>query len=317
MFPNLLEQLKVFRVVADCQSFTEAAKKLNKTPSAISYTIATLEKHLQLPLFDRSSYRPTLTEHGVSVYEDADLIQRRVDRFQARVGLMTDGAQADVELAVDTLFPRNVIVDALEIFSREYPHVAVRLRFSDPETATGAVRDNACDLGVISVDSRVTFTDIDAIQIGSTQNVLVAAPDHPLARMPEGFRMTALEDHRQIFHVLRSTHRGGQNYIVHRTDVWTAGSTDMQIELVRRGLGWAYIHHSFIWQDLRDGTLVKLNCQDISDWNRPRFAVVWRVATSLKGPIKRMSELLNDCFPSAYPPGFDEDFNQWGAESET
>lgn len=215
------------------------------------------------------------------MYEDADLIQRRVDRFQARVGLMTEGAQADVELAVDELFPRNVIVDALEVFSREFPHVAIKLRFSDPETATTAVRENACDLGVLSLDSRMTFADIDAIQIGSTRNILVAAPDHPLAQRTEGFAATELEDNRQIFHSLRSTYRGEENYLVHRKDVWTAGSTNMQSELERRGLGWGFIHHSFIWKDLKTGKLVELNCHDISDWNRPRFSVTWRLSISL------------------------------------
>ena len=54
MHTNLLQQLQVFLAVARSPSISVAAKSLNKTVSALSYTISTLEQQLDLKLFDRS-----------------------------------------------------------------------------------------------------------------------------------------------------------------------------------------------------------------------------------------------------------------------
>lgn len=301
MHPNLVEQLNVFRTVVDCCSFTEAAEKLHRTPSSVSYTISNLEKHLGLSLFDRSSYRPTLTAHGFAIYEDADLILRRVDRLQARVVLLKDSFKAELKLSVDALFPREVLVEALWHFNQSYPQVAVHIRQRDMKTTREDVINGVSDLGATSVDARLKFRDIDAMQIGFSENLPVAAPSHALAQHKKPFSMSALENHRQIVLSRDNTPRGEEHYVVHKTEVWNVSDTETLIALVKKNLGWAYVHRHFIWKDLQTGDLVILNCKDIHDWNRPRFAIIWHVAAPLAGPKKRLAELLQDLYPTAFP----------------
>lgn len=311
MHPNITEQLYVFRTVVDCKSFTKAAEVLNKTPSSVSYTIASLEKHLQLMLFDRSSYRPKLTDAGFSVFEDADLILRRVERFKARVEMLHQSQNADLNIAVDVMFPKQVVAEALRRFDKEYPQVAVNLRSEDTLDATTYVREETCDLALIAVDTRLQFRDIDAIQIGATQNVLVASPEHPLAKLDEPFDMTALEDHRQIIYAKEPVPRGEENYQIHRTDIWTVGNIGMQIELLKKNLGWSYVYSHFIWKELQLGQLVMLNCKSISSWNQPRFSLIWKVSTPFLGPLQRFAELIDNSFPSTLPHDFPNSFQQW------
>ena len=45
-----LQQLIYFREVADTRNFTKASKNLNVTQSALSYSIISLERELELPL---------------------------------------------------------------------------------------------------------------------------------------------------------------------------------------------------------------------------------------------------------------------------
>ena len=47
-------------------SFSKAAKKLNRAQSAGTYGIQKLEAQIGIPLFDRTAYRPALTEAGRS-----------------------------------------------------------------------------------------------------------------------------------------------------------------------------------------------------------------------------------------------------------
>ena len=60
-----LQQLIYFREVADTRNFTKASKNLNVTQSALSYSIISLERELELPLFIRSCGRKIeLTSYG-------------------------------------------------------------------------------------------------------------------------------------------------------------------------------------------------------------------------------------------------------------
>jgi LysR family glycine cleavage system transcriptional activator len=54
--------------VADCSSFTEAARQLHLTQSAISRQIQQLEEHYGVALFDRTSRKVALTDQGRDVY---------------------------------------------------------------------------------------------------------------------------------------------------------------------------------------------------------------------------------------------------------
>ena len=63
------EQLTVFKTVMETGSFSAAARKLGKVPSAISMSIANLEIDLNLQLFQRIGREPVPTEQAQTLYE--------------------------------------------------------------------------------------------------------------------------------------------------------------------------------------------------------------------------------------------------------
>lgn len=65
------ENLKTFVCVADYGSFNKAADKLYISSTAVIKQINTLEKHLNLRLFDRSNQGVRLTPAGNIIYKDA------------------------------------------------------------------------------------------------------------------------------------------------------------------------------------------------------------------------------------------------------
>ncbi|WP_088200907.1 LysR family transcriptional regulator [Sinorhizobium meliloti] len=56
--------LKCFLTLADTQSFSEAAERLNITQSTVSHKIARLEAHLGKQLFERTTRTCMLTSDG-------------------------------------------------------------------------------------------------------------------------------------------------------------------------------------------------------------------------------------------------------------
>jgi DNA-binding transcriptional LysR family regulator len=59
-----LPQLRALVALADEGSFTAAADSLGVSQSAVSHTLAALERELDLPLVIRSRAGATLTAHG-------------------------------------------------------------------------------------------------------------------------------------------------------------------------------------------------------------------------------------------------------------
>lgn len=57
-----LDQLRVLVTIVDTGSFSAAGRKLRRAQSAISQAIAALETMQDVALFDRSGYKPRLTE---------------------------------------------------------------------------------------------------------------------------------------------------------------------------------------------------------------------------------------------------------------
>jgi len=59
-----LDQLRVLVTIADMGSLSAAGRKLGRVQSAISQAVATLEDAQGVTLFDRSGFRPVLTDVG-------------------------------------------------------------------------------------------------------------------------------------------------------------------------------------------------------------------------------------------------------------
>lgn len=63
------EQLLMFKLVMETGSFSAAARKLGKVPSAVSMSIANLEIDLNLVLFERIGREPKPTAQAQVLYE--------------------------------------------------------------------------------------------------------------------------------------------------------------------------------------------------------------------------------------------------------
>jgi DNA-binding transcriptional LysR family regulator len=79
-----LDHLRMFIAAADEGSFSAGGRRLRRTQSVISQTLANLEGQLGVKLFDRSSRSPVLTRQGLALLVEARAVVSRMDAFKAR-----------------------------------------------------------------------------------------------------------------------------------------------------------------------------------------------------------------------------------------
>ncbi|EOG9038069.1 LysR family transcriptional regulator, partial [Acinetobacter baumannii] len=89
--PVLLNEMATFVKVVESESFSETARQLGTTPSAVSRAIARLERALGTRLLYRTTRKLRLSESGQQVY------QRCLDMVNAAQAVMESSGQFHVE----------------------------------------------------------------------------------------------------------------------------------------------------------------------------------------------------------------------------
>jgi DNA-binding transcriptional LysR family regulator len=268
------EQLRTFLAVVDAGSFGGAARRLNRAVSVISYGITNLEAQLGVVLFDREgSRKPQLTVAGRALLAEARTIALGIDSLRAKVKGLLDGLEAEVDLAVDVMLPAERLGKILRAFALEYPTVSLRLHVEALGAITALVLERKAVIG-ISGPLAAGVEGVECVNAGSVPMVPVAAPDHPLGRMPR-IAPGAGRDYVQLVLSDRSPFTEGQDFSVLSPRTWRLADLGAKHALLREGIGWGNMPLPMIEPDLVAGTLVRLAMPDHAGGTY-RFAGVWR-----------------------------------------
>ncbi|UVK97385.1 LysR family transcriptional regulator [Pseudomonas sp. B21-048] len=95
-----IAELDAFKAIVDYGSVTQAAIRLNRAQSSISFRIKTLESRLNTKLFERSGRGITMTVQGKELYAYASQILELVARAQASLSLSLTKTETRVRLGV-------------------------------------------------------------------------------------------------------------------------------------------------------------------------------------------------------------------------
>lgn len=174
-----LRQLKVFETAARHLSFSRAAEELHLTQPAVSTQIKLLQQHAGLPLFEQLGKRVYLTAAGNELlrYSRAiiELFRQAGEAMAAQQGIAGGTLNVAVISAGDYFFPQ-----LLAEFARRQPGVKLNLGVFNREQLLQQLADNLTDLAIVVRPPRELDTVNEAF--APHPYVIVAPPDHPLAR---------------------------------------------------------------------------------------------------------------------------------------
>ncbi|WP_005034421.1 LysR family transcriptional regulator [Holophaga foetida] len=175
-----IRHLDIFVTIAECRTFTEAAKRLSITQASVSYQVAEMEKRLSMRLFIRDRASVRLTSAGVILYEGGKKILATMGDLIEEARSADEGRQGSLRMGyVGSLEP--FLSEAMRRLHREHPAIDLspeRLNMEDICVALLADKLDIAityDIGLIrrpDVQRRTLFTD-------TTQ--VVMSLDHPLA----------------------------------------------------------------------------------------------------------------------------------------
>jgi DNA-binding transcriptional LysR family regulator len=169
-----LDELQVLVAVIDQGSLVGAARRLRRSPPAVTRALSALEQRVGARLIERTTRRLSATEAGRALAEESRALLSAYDRA------VTDISPAPVRgllrITAPVQFGRRYVAPLVTVFLRKFPEAQVELVLHDRNLdLIGEALDVAIRIGALSDSSLL------ARRVGEVRQVLVASPDY-LAR---------------------------------------------------------------------------------------------------------------------------------------
>ncbi len=174
-----VRQLQIFEAAARALSFSRAAQVLHLTQPAVSMQIRQLEHFAGVPLFERTGRRLRLTDAGDELVQHARGVLRALEdadeAFAAMKGLRGGRVRLALVSTAKYFAPRLIAR-----FVQTHPGVQVRLQADNREAVVRTLAANDVDLALMGRPPG--DIDVEAKPFADHPLVVIAPPDHPLAR---------------------------------------------------------------------------------------------------------------------------------------
>ncbi len=171
-----LDEWEILHTVVKLGGFAQAAEKLNRSQSTISYAIARLQEQLGITLFEQKGRKAHLTEAGRVLLADAEPHLTGFHQLEQRARSLASGGQSEIRVSIDTIFPNERLFAALAEFARSFPYVHLKLRQTTFLSADSEFSAHNAHLCVAGLMSREYFVK----PILDIRMLAVARRDHPL-----------------------------------------------------------------------------------------------------------------------------------------
>lgn len=249
-----LEQWAVLAAVVDEGGFAAAGEALHRSQSAVSYAVQQLQAELPVPLTEPRGRRTVLTEAGTTLLRRARAVLAEVDSLEALARNLAQGWEGEIRLAVDIIFPPALLYAALGAFGPVCRATRIEVVEAVLSGTTEALLKREVDLAIVGqLPAGFLGTRLMTVEF-----VPVAHRDHPLHALGRAVTLEDLKRERQIVVRDSGSRRRLDAGWLGAEQRWTVSHIKTSIEILKHGLGFAWIPREHIRAELEDGLLAPL-----------------------------------------------------------
>ena len=254
MLKSTLEQWRMFKAVVDAGGFNQAAAEVHKSQSSVHHAVQKLESAIGVTLFENVGRKVKLSEQGELMYRRADFLLNEAHKIEAVASSLQAGTETTLRIAVDIIFPSELLYNVLAKVSAEYPLLRIEIEETVLSGANSLLSAGKVDLGISPFEFPHGFSE-DLCEI---EFAAVAHANHPLHQLGRTLTLEDLKSHRQI--VLRdsSAERKADAGWLGAEQRWTVSHVRTSLDIIAQGLGFAWLPIAIIGKQIEDGTLIPL-----------------------------------------------------------
>lgn len=252
MHKTTLEQWSLLDKVVREGSFARAAMLTNRSQSSVSYNLAMLQQRIGITLLHTEGRKAVLTPAGELLLAQVRPLLKAFHSLEAFAGSIRSGVRTKLELVVDSIFPRRRLFSVLKAFQQRHPHTQINL------TEVLETDTDYAEADVMVVTQRQDMAGRGE-WLMNVDFVAVAHRDHPLHHRG----VTLDEEQLALYPLIRIADR--EHFTVQdessNGDYWSFSTIEAAVEAVMHQVGYGWIPHERIEQELAQGTLKILPLQ--------------------------------------------------------
>ena len=166
-----IESVATFVEVAERGSFADAARKLRRSPAAVTRAVAELEMRLGVRLLNRTTRAVSLTEAGARFLIGARRVLAEFDEIERAAAGEGTAPRGELRITAPILFGRLHVIPIVTEFLGRYRDVTIALTLVDrPVDLVEEGFDAAVRIGTLAESSAI------ATRVGAVRQIVVAAP---------------------------------------------------------------------------------------------------------------------------------------------
>ena len=270
------KQLEAFITVSKLKSFSKAANAIYLSQPTISSHISSLERELNIQLFDRTSKEVNLTPVGESFLQYANDIINTRNNAIADLANFNNNISGVLNLSASTTPCNSLLPSLVSKFSELYPTVKFNIKEQGSCKIINDIIDLNCEIGLVG-------TNIDNPKINSykiIEDELVVISSSKL-NLPEVLTIDEVVKYPFIIREKESATRQTleDNFQGHNIDlsklktICEVDNIHCQLKFVSLGFGISIISKSLFDESILNGAIRFSRIQDI-DLKRNIFLVV-------------------------------------------
>ena len=258
--PITLRQLDIFHKVAISGHVTKASEQLLLSQSAVSMSLAELEKYAGAPLFERCGRTLCLNDRGRAILPDVKEVLRRVGLIDDYLNESVEEPIGALHVGASTTIGNYLLPFIVGEFSRRHGRAKTRLHVNNSKKIELAVENGDYDLGLIEGPShqsslQVTFWRDDEL-------VIVVNTKHPWAQE----RTVLLEQLEKASWIMREEGSGTREIFEDAMNLhgfkssvtMELGHTEAIKKAVESGLGVSCLSRMAVQRELEHGWLIEV-----------------------------------------------------------
>jgi len=288
MSPHItLEQWRSLIEVVDAGGYAQAAEKLCKSQSAVSYAVNKIESLLGVKAFEIQGRKAVLTPTGQMLYRRAQALVNEASDLERAAHQLSAGWETVITIAAEILFPSELLLTCLQRFGQESPGTRIDLIESVLGGTSDALLRGHVDLA-ISPQLPPGFLGNVLMRI---RLLAVAHADHPLQHLGRELSYRDLRTYRHVVVRDSGAKRDQRAVSIEVDQRWTVSQVATSIQAVSMGYGFAWLPEEHISDELRTGILKPLPLKEGYMREVPLYLIL--ANPDFAGPgVRRLADIL-------------------------
>jgi DNA-binding transcriptional LysR family regulator len=269
-----LNHLAIFHAVAQTGSMTLGAERLDISQPAVSKQVQELERVLGVHLFDRIGRRVHLSQAGEILADYARRLFALAHEAEEALAEVRAVGRGRLVIGASTSIGSYLLPGVLAEFSRRHPQIELLVEIENTEQVHRRLAWNELDVGL--TEGFVEQEELDAEVFQRDELVVIASPDHPLARTAP-VSLKAIQQEPFIMREPGSGTRAVEERALARLKLpvrvaMALGSTEAIKRVVAEGVGLAIVSRLSVRAECAAGTLTMLSVAGLQ-LERPLYLV--------------------------------------------